>query len=158
MTRVYFSMAIEASMAYVLSDKFEGHQLWIIFDCLFSSSSSFFLTSTYVESHFTSWKFPTLAICLIIYNTLWSENWLFNAPLDVTLKIQLLDCFLHTPEMTKKKVEVCLSRKTYSHHHNKCSWKESYARFFISLNLLSCVKLSFLLYPFQLICSSYSLS
>ena len=26
-----------------------------------------FLTSTYVESYFTSWKFPTLAICLIIY-------------------------------------------------------------------------------------------
>ena len=52
-----------------------------------------FLTSTYVESYFTSWKFPTLAICLIIYNTLWSENWLFNAPLDVTLKI-ILSAFL----------------------------------------------------------------
>ena len=92
MTRVYFSMAIEASIAHVLRDKFEGHQFWIIFDCLFSSSS-FFLTSTYVESYFTSWKFPTLAICLIIYNTLWSENWLFNAPLDVTLKI-ILSAFL----------------------------------------------------------------
>ena len=107
-----------------------------------------FLTSTYVESYFTSWKFPTLAICLIIYNTLRSKNWLFNTPLDITLKIQLLECFLHTPEMKKKKVEVCPSRKTYSHHHNKCLWKESYARFFfISLNLLSCVKLSFLLFP-----------
>ena len=156
MTRVYFSMAIEASIAHVLRDKFEGHQFWIIFDCLFSSSS-FFLTSTYVESYFTSWKFPTLAICLIIYNTLWSENWLFNAPLDITLKIQFLECFLHTPEMKKKKVEVCLSRKTYSHHHNKCSWKESYARFFISLNLLSGVKHSFFIIP-NSIYSSYNLS
>ena len=101
MTRVYFPMAIEVSIAHILRDKFEGHQFWIIFDCLFSSS--FFLTSTYVESYFTSWKFPMLAICLIIYNTLWSENWLFNAPLDITLKIQLLECFLHTPEMEKKK-------------------------------------------------------
>ena len=63
----------------------------------------FFLTSTYAENYFTSWKFPTLTICLIIYNTLWSENWLFNTPLDITLKIQLLECFLHTPEMKKKK-------------------------------------------------------
>ena len=63
----------------------------------------FVSTSTYVESYFTSWKFPTLAICLIIYNTLWSETWLFNAPLDITLKIQLLECFLHTPEMKKIK-------------------------------------------------------
>ena len=34
------------------------------------SSCSFSLTSPYVESYFTSWKFPTLAICLIIYNML----------------------------------------------------------------------------------------
>ena len=106
----------------------------------------FFLTSTYVESYLTSWKFPTLAICLIIYNTLWSENWLFNAPLDITVKIQPLNASCTHLKWRKKKVEVCLSRKTYSHHHNKCSWKESHARFFISLNLLSCVKLSFLLF------------
>ena len=70
MTRVYFSMAIEASIAHVLRDKFEGHQFWIIFDCLVFFFFFFFfnfLTSTYVESYFTSWKFPTLAICLIIY-------------------------------------------------------------------------------------------
>ena len=71
MTRVYFFMAIEASIAHVLRDKFEGHQFWIIFDCLVFFFFFFFffnfLTSTYVESYFTSWKFPTLAICLIIY-------------------------------------------------------------------------------------------
>ena len=71
MTRVYFSMAIEASIAHVLRDKFEGHQFWIIFDCLVFFFFFFFffnfLTSTYVESYFTSWKFPTLATCLIIY-------------------------------------------------------------------------------------------
>ena len=68
MTRVYFSMAIESSIAHVWRDKFEGHQFWIIFDCLVFLFFFFnFLTFTYVERYVTSWKFPTLAICLIIY-------------------------------------------------------------------------------------------
>ena len=149
MTRVYFSMAIEASIAHVLRDKFEGHQFWIIFDCLVFFFFFFFfffnfLTSTYVESYFTSWKFPTLAICLIISKWNLTFQRTFRHYFENSTPWMLP---AHTWNEEKKKVEVCLSRKTYSHHHNKCSWKESYARFFISLNLLSCVKLSFLLFP-----------
>ena len=156
MTRVYFSMAIEASIAHVLRDKFEGHQFWIIFDCLVFFFFFFFnfLTSTYVESYFTSWKFPTLAICLIIYKWNLTFQRTFRHYFENSTPWMLP---AHTWNEEKKKVEVCLSRKTYSHHHNKCSWKESYARFFISLNLLSGVKHSFFIIP-NSIYSSYNLS
>ena len=156
MTRVYFSMAIESSIAHVLSFKFEGHQFWIIFDCLVFFFFFFFnfLTSTYVESYFTSWKFPTLATCLIIYKWNLTFQRTFRHYFENSTPWMLP---AHTWNEEKKKVEVCLSRKTYSHHHNKCSWKESYARFFISLNLLSGVKHSFFIIP-NSIYSSYNLS
>lgn len=113
-----------------------------------------FLTSTYVESYFTSWKFPTLAICLIIYKWNLTFQRTFRHYFENSTPWMLP---AHTWNEEKKKVEVCLSRKTYSHHHNKCSWKESYARFFISLNLLSGVKHSFFIIP-NSIYSSYNLS
>ena len=53
-------------------------------------------------------------------------------------------------------MEVCLSRKTYSHHHNKCSWKESYARFFF-LKFAFLNETFFFIIPIS-IYSSYNLS
>ena len=58
----------------------------------------------------------------------------------------------------KKKVEVCLSKKDILPPPQQVLMERILCEVFISLNLLSCVKLSFLLFPFQFIPPIISLS